>query len=223
VPQIGGMYEGDRSRKQTLVDYGFRLPSAMDNRPLRFDEFLTRVPQMVFVSATPGPYEREHSSRVQLGLSRKEHPRRASAVGGRTRDVARRDNHHAHDSERERPPAALTWLGAPLMAAAVWLFWRSHADLGDNWSVSLQLNQDHRLVTQGVYRRIRHPMYAAFFAMAIVQGLLLNNWLAGWGALAAVSLLYLLRVPHEEQMMIERFGDEYRTYRQRTGGLMPRL
>ena len=55
VPQLGGMYEGDRSRKQTLVDYGFRLPSAMDNRPLRFDEFLQRVPQMVFVSATPGP------------------------------------------------------------------------------------------------------------------------------------------------------------------------
>ena len=58
VPQIGGMYEGDRSRKQTLVDYGFRLPSAIDNRPLRFDEFLQRVPQMVFVSATPGPFER---------------------------------------------------------------------------------------------------------------------------------------------------------------------
>ncbi|HZO59758.1 MAG TPA: excinuclease ABC subunit UvrB [Solirubrobacterales bacterium] len=64
VPQLGGMYEGDRSRKQTLVDYGFRLPSAMDNRPLRFDEFLQRVPQMVFVSATPGPYERQHSSRI---------------------------------------------------------------------------------------------------------------------------------------------------------------
>jgi excinuclease ABC subunit B len=64
VPQLGGMYEGDRSRKQTLVDYGFRLPSAMDNRPLRFDEFLQRVPQMVFVSATPGPYERQHSKQV---------------------------------------------------------------------------------------------------------------------------------------------------------------
>jgi excinuclease ABC subunit B len=57
VPQIGGMYEGDRSRKQTLVDFGFRLPSALDNRPLRFDEFLDQVPQLVFVSATPGPFE----------------------------------------------------------------------------------------------------------------------------------------------------------------------
>jgi excinuclease ABC subunit B len=64
VPQIGGMYEGDRSRKQTLVDFGFRLPSALDNRPLRFDEFLARVPQMVFVSATPGPFEREHSEQI---------------------------------------------------------------------------------------------------------------------------------------------------------------
>jgi excinuclease ABC subunit B len=61
VPQIGGMYEGDRSRKQTLVDYGFRLPSALDNRPLRFDEFLGKVPQIVFVSATPGPFELRHA------------------------------------------------------------------------------------------------------------------------------------------------------------------
>src|SRR6266496_3820931 len=70
VPQIGGMYEGDRSRKQTLVDYGFRLPSALDNRPLRFDEFLKKVPQLVFVSATPGPYELRHSTRIAEQLIR---------------------------------------------------------------------------------------------------------------------------------------------------------
>jgi excinuclease ABC subunit B len=70
VPQIGGMYEGDRSRKQTLVDFGFRLPSALDNRPLRFDEFLQKVPQLVFVSATPGPYELRHSTRVAEQLIR---------------------------------------------------------------------------------------------------------------------------------------------------------
>ncbi len=64
VPQIGGMYEGDRSRKETLVDYGFRLPSALDNRPLRFDEFLERVGQMVFVSATPGQFELRRSTNV---------------------------------------------------------------------------------------------------------------------------------------------------------------
>ena len=70
VPQIGGMYEGDRSRKQTLVDFGFRLPSALDNRPLRFDEFLRKVPQMVFVSATPGPYELRHGKRTVEQLVR---------------------------------------------------------------------------------------------------------------------------------------------------------
>ncbi|HVW18657.1 MAG TPA: excinuclease ABC subunit UvrB [Solirubrobacteraceae bacterium] len=64
VPQIGGMYEGDRSRKQTLVDYGFRLPSALDNRPQTFEEFLSITPQMVFVSATPGEYERRNSKVV---------------------------------------------------------------------------------------------------------------------------------------------------------------
>jgi excinuclease ABC subunit B len=70
VPQIGGMHEGDRSRKQTLVDYGFRLPSALDNRPLRFDEFLGKVPQLVFVSATPGPFELGRSARVAEQLVR---------------------------------------------------------------------------------------------------------------------------------------------------------
>jgi excinuclease ABC subunit B len=64
IPQIGGMHEGDRSRKQTLVDYGFRLPSALDNRPQTFDEFLARTPQIVMVSATPGDFERGHSARV---------------------------------------------------------------------------------------------------------------------------------------------------------------
>jgi excinuclease ABC subunit B len=70
VPQIGGMYEGDRSRKQTLVDFGFRLPSALDNRPLRFDEFLAKVPQIVFVSATPGSFELRNSKRIAEQLIR---------------------------------------------------------------------------------------------------------------------------------------------------------
>src|SRR5213593_3021067 len=70
IPQIGGMYEGDRSRKQTLVEYGFRLPSALDNRPLRFDEFLAKVPQLLLVSATPGPFEPRHSTVVAEQLIR---------------------------------------------------------------------------------------------------------------------------------------------------------
>jgi len=70
VPQLGGMYEGDRSRKQTLIDFGFRLPSALDNRPLRFDEFLGKVKQLVFVSATPGPFELSRSKVVAEQLIR---------------------------------------------------------------------------------------------------------------------------------------------------------
>ena len=64
IPQIGAMYRGDRSRKETLVEYGFRLPSALDNRPLRFDEFEALAPQTIFTSATPGPYEDEHAGAV---------------------------------------------------------------------------------------------------------------------------------------------------------------
>jgi excinuclease ABC subunit B len=70
IPQLGGMYRGDRSRKENLVEYGFRLPSALDNRPLRFDEFERLAPQMIFTSATPGPYEDEHAGAVVEQLVR---------------------------------------------------------------------------------------------------------------------------------------------------------
>ncbi len=80
VPQLGGMYEGDRSRKQTLIDFGFRLPSALDNRPLRFDEFLGKVQQLVFVSATPGPFELSRSQVIAEQLIRPTGDRRP---GGR--------------------------------------------------------------------------------------------------------------------------------------------
>ncbi len=70
VPQIGGMYRGDRSRKETLVEYGFRLPSALDNRPLKFEEWESLVPQMIFVSATPSKYEKEHEAQVAEQLVR---------------------------------------------------------------------------------------------------------------------------------------------------------
>ena len=70
IPQLGGMYKGDRSRKENLVEYGFRLPSALDNRPLRFEEWEQLAPQLIFVSATPGPYEEEHAGQVveQVGV-----------------------------------------------------------------------------------------------------------------------------------------------------------
>ena len=118
-------------------------------------------------------------------------------------------------------PQITTWMGVPLMAVGLWLFWRSHADLGNSWSVTLELNQNHTLVTHGIYQYLRHPMYASFFLLAISQGLLLGNWLAGWAALVATIVLYIVRLPHEEQMMLECFGEEYRAYRQSTYGIIP--
>jgi len=96
--------------------------------------------------------------------------------------------------------------GAVLMIAALWLFYRSHADLGQNWSVSLEVRQGHELVTQGVYRRIRHPMYASIWLWCFAQGLLLDNWLVGWYSLPTFALMYFVRVPREEEMMCEFFG-----------------
>ena len=113
--------------------------------------------------------------------------------------------------------------GAVLMGAAVWLFWRSHADLGRNWSPTLQLRDEHALVTEGVYRRIRHPMYASQWLWVLAQPLLLQNRVAGWGGLLLFLPLYLVRLPREERMMEERFGRDYREYVARTGRIVPRL
>lgn len=127
------------------------------------------------------------------------------------------------DAANYQVPSAANLLGVPFLLGGLWLFWRSHADLGNSWSVSLKLNRRHRLITQGVYRVLRHPMYASFFLIAISQVLLLGNWLAGWAGLVAVGLLYVIRMPQEEKMMLEHFGEEYSSYRQSTGGLFPRL
>ena len=115
------------------------------------------------------------------------------------------------------------WVGVPVFAAALWLLWRSHADLGRNWSPFLQVVEAHSLVAEGAYRHVRHPMYAAHGLWGIAQALLLQNWIAGLGGLAAFIPVYVLRVPREEQMMLEHFGDEYRSYMNRTGRVIPRL
>jgi len=122
-----------------------------------------------------------------------------------------------------RLPALVPWFGAVTMAAALWLFWRSHADLGQNWSVSLEIREGHQLVTQGVYRYIRHPMYASIWLWGIAQAMLLQTWLAGWSVLPVFAAMYFLRTPREEQMMCDTFGDQYREYMRRTGRVVPRL
>ena len=118
--------------------------------------------------------------------------------------------------------ANLGWLGwsCGLCGGAV-LLWRSHLDLGRNWSPYLEVSEDQSLVTQGVYQLIRHPMYAAHWLWGIAQALLLQNWIAGWALLVAFLPLYLKRVPREEQMMLERFGEKYSLYMYRTGRVLP--
>jgi len=118
---------------------------------------------------------------------------------------------------------ALGVVGAPVFAVGIWLLWRSHADLGRNFAPTLQIVEDHALITDGVFRRIRHPMYVAHLLWAIGQMLLLQNWIAGPAFLVVQIPLYLRRIPAEERMMLEQFGDEYREYMNRTGGLFPRF
>jgi protein-S-isoprenylcysteine O-methyltransferase Ste14 len=122
-----------------------------------------------------------------------------------------------------RLPAFIPWCGAVVMVIALWLFWRAHVDLGLNWSITLEMRKDHELIVHGLYRRIRHPMYAAIFLFAVAQALLLQNWLAGWAGFVTFAILYLVRTPREEKMMCEVFGESYRDYMQRTGRLWPRL
>ena len=114
-------------------------------------------------------------------------------------------------------------VGTALLALAVWLFWRSHTDLGRNWSPSLQIREGHTLVTNGVYRSIRHPMYASIWLWGVAQALVLQNWIAGWASLVLFLPMYVLRVPREEQMMLEQFGEAYRVHINQTGRVIPRL
>ena len=88
--------------------------------------------------------------------------------------------------------------------------------------VTLELRKGHQLITHGIYHSIRHPMYASIRLWCLAQGLLLENWLAGWYAFVAFALMYFIRTPREEQMMGESFGQEYRDYMRQTGRLFPR-
>jgi protein-S-isoprenylcysteine O-methyltransferase Ste14 len=120
-------------------------------------------------------------------------------------------------------PGWLGWIGAGLFALAIWLLWRSHADLGRNWTPTLGIRDEHTLVTQGIYGYIRHPMYAAHLVWGIAQVLMLPNWIAGYSLLIFTLPQYLLRMGAEERMMLEQFGQEYQDYMQKTGRIVPRL
>lgn len=111
--------------------------------------------------------------------------------------------------------------GVACLAGGLWLFYRAHADLGPFWSVTLEVRERHQLVSRGVYRRVRHPMYSALFLYSVGQALALPNWVAGPSYLISFGILFAFRIRAEEQMMVDAFGDEYVTYMARTKRLFP--
>ena len=113
--------------------------------------------------------------------------------------------------------------GVMCYVIGLWLFYRSHADLGTNWSITLEVREGHRLITHGVYRGVRHPMYSALALYSVGQALVIPNWVAGLSNLVAFAVLFALRVGAEEKMMAQQFGNEYATYTARTKRLIPRV
>ena len=127
--------------------------------------------------------------------------------------LGREFNHQTH-------PGLIT-AGFVTLLLALWLFRRSHVDLADNWSISLEVREHHRLIQRGVYRLIRHPMYTSFLLLACAQALLIPNSLVAIVGFAAALMLILLRIPREERMMLTEFGEEYRDYMKKTKRLIP--
>lgn len=111
--------------------------------------------------------------------------------------------------------------GSACLVVGLWLFARSHADLGTNWSITLEVREKHQLVTHGIYRALRHPMYSALLLYSLGQALVVPNWIAGPSYAVAMSLLFAFRLGPEERMMLEEFGKDYEAYRARTKRLVP--
>ena len=114
-------------------------------------------------------------------------------------------------------------LGLVILVAALWLFYRSHTDLGRNWSITLQTRENHTLITTGIYQHIRHPMYASMFLLCLAHLLFVSNWIIAPVYFVSFWLLYIFRVPHEERLMLDRFGSQYQSYMERSGRLIPPL
>jgi protein-S-isoprenylcysteine O-methyltransferase Ste14 len=115
------------------------------------------------------------------------------------------------------------WLGLLVAVVSLAIFQLTHRALGRNWSVSLDVRVDHQLITDGIYQKVRHPMYSAFWLWAFAQALLLPNWLAGLSGIVGFGILFFGRVSREERIMLDTFGDQYRQYMVRTYRVLPKI
>jgi len=120
-------------------------------------------------------------------------------------------------------PVWAGFIGTIVFIFALWLLWRSHSDLGRAWSVTIEVKAGQRLVSDGVYKHIRHPMYTAHLLWGVAQALLVWNWISGPASLVIFIPLYLLRVHKEEKVMLAQFGEEYKAYMNKTGRIIPRF
>lgn len=120
-------------------------------------------------------------------------------------------------------PLWLRWLGVAISIGSLFYFRWIHKTLGANWSPKLEIRKGHQLVKTGPYKAIRHPMYAQIWLWTIAQVLIVSNLAAGFSGLIAWTIFYFIRVPDEEKMMIENFGDEYIEYMKQTGRVCPKI
>jgi protein-S-isoprenylcysteine O-methyltransferase Ste14 len=118
---------------------------------------------------------------------------------------------------------AFVIFGTLLFGLGLWVFRRSHKDLGRNWSITLEIREQHQVVTKGLYSLIRHPMYTSFLLMGLAQACLLSNWVVGASGLLGFIIFFSLRVGKEERMMLQTFGDSYLDQMHKTKRIVPYL
>lgn len=115
------------------------------------------------------------------------------------------------------------WIGIICFGFGMVLFWWVHKTLGKNWSPLLEIRKDHKLIAEGPYKYVRHPMYTVIWIWVLFQGIVLSNWAVIIIGILTWSILYFVRLPDEEKMMIEKFGQEYKDYMRKTKKIIPRV
>lgn len=118
-------------------------------------------------------------------------------------------------------PDPVRWIGITGFGFGLILFWRVHKTLRENWSPILEIRRNHKLITDGPYKYVRHSMYTQIWIWVICQWLVLSNWIVGIVGVLAWTILYVIRISEEEKMMIEEFGQEYKDYIKITRRIIP--